>query len=213
MVNNQGTDKLLQMFASPKIIALVGSANSGKSNTAYWLLQQLRERYSFNLYSYGLRVNLVGEQKIHSVEELEVIKNSVVVLDEISSLFDLDDRQQKRQIEASLRLIWHNANVILLSSVPENWKKFLAAKADVIILKRVIIGDCINGSRVKKVITNYTGAERGSAVLNVPNDIAIVYDGTHYFPISVPLMTQFDTKAANASILQPKTSVKSSVIA
>lgn len=203
MVNNQGTDKLLELFKTPKIIGVVGNPNSGKSNLLYFLVSQLREKYAFNLYTYGLKFSL-NEQRIHSVEELEVVRNSIVLIDEVSTIFNIEDRAEKRQIEQSIRLIHHNNNVLVFSALPETYKKFISSKLDAIILKRATIGDAINGSRVKKVITNYRGDELGAAILNIPNDTALVYDGTHYFPVNIPLMREYDSKANNPVILQPK---------
>lgn len=193
---------LLELFQTPKLIGLVSDANAGKSNLLYWTIKSLQERYTFKLYSYGLRVYL-GEQKIFSVEELEIIRDSVIVIDEFASLFDVDDRKEKKQIERTLRLIYHNNNVVVFSGLPENYKKFIASKLNSIIYKKCALKDFINGSRVKAVAMNYEGQEQGAAVLNVPVDTAIVYDGTHYTHVKVPHMTEFDTKASNTNILQP----------
>ena len=196
-------DPILKLFASPKIIGLVGDPNQGKSNLLYWLISELRKTYEFNLYSYGLRCSL-GEQKIFSVEELEVIRNSIVIVDEFATLFNLDDRKEKRQIESSFRLIYHNQNVVLLCGLPDNYRKFIAAKLHAVIFKRCTISDFVNGSHVKNVALNYRGAELGSAVLNIPLDQCLVNDGDHWYNPTIPLMGQFDTKAGNPAILRQR---------
>lgn len=199
---NDNHEKMLSLFTTPKLIGVVGDANSGKSNMLYWIIKALRNNYNFNLYSYGLRVNIVGEQKIFSVEQLEVIHDSIIIIDEFASLFDMDDRKEKRQIEQTLRLIFHNNNVVLFCGVPENYKKFIASKLDAMIFKTCALGDMINGSRVKKVAFNYRGYELGAAVLNVDVSQAIVYDGTHYHKVNIPYISEGDTKAHNLSILK-----------
>lgn len=196
-------EKLLELFKSPKLIGVIADANNGKSNMLYWAIKTMQERYSFKLYSYGLRVSL-GEQKIYSVEELEVIHNSVIIVDEFANMFDIDDRKEKKQIEKTLRLIFHNNNVVLLCGLPENMKKFIASKFDAMIFKKCSLSDFINGSRVKKVALNYEGQEQGAAVLNLPIDTALVYDGTHYTHVHVPYLPETDTKRNNESILQKR---------
>lgn len=196
-------DRLLELFKTPKLIGLVGDANEAKSNLLYWTIKALKERYNFRLYSYGLRADL-QEQKIYSVEELEVIHDAIIIIDEFASLFDVDDRKEKRQIEQTLRLIFHNNNVVLFSGLPENYKKFIASKLDAILYKRCALKDAINGSRVKQVMYNYRGAELGAAMLNVEKNKVIMYDGTHYVNVEVPYMEDHDTKANNPNILQPK---------
>jgi len=194
---------LLDLFNSPKLIGVVADANQGKSNMLYFAIKALRSKYNFGLYTYGLRVTLADEQKIFSVEQLEVIHDSIIIIDEFASMFDIDDRKEKKQIEQTLRLIFHNNNVVLLCGLPENFKKFIASKLDAIIYKRCALGDFINGSRVKKVAFNYRGYELGAAVLNVGIDEAIVYDGTHYHKVNVPYVPDGDTKANNVSVLKP----------
>ncbi len=117
-------------------------------------------------------------------------------------MFDIDDRKEKKQIEQTLRLIFHNNNVVMLCGVPENYKKFIASKLDSVIYKRCALGDFINGSRIKKIAFNYRGYELGAAVLNVEKEKAIVYDGQFYHKVSVPLVPEGDTKKNNASILE-----------
>lgn len=196
-------EKLIDLFKTPKLIGLVGDANEAKSNLLYFAIKTMQAKYNFKLYSFGLRVNL-GEQKIYSVEELEVIHDSVIIIDEFASMFDIDDRKEKKQIEQTLRLIFHNNNVVLLSGLPENYKKFIASKLDAIIYKRCALKDAINGSRVKQVMYNYSGPEMGAAMLNIERDMALLYDGVHYTKVTVPFMTEFDTKANNPVLLQEK---------
>jgi GTPase SAR1 family protein len=198
---------ILDLFATPKIIGLVGAANSGKSLLAYAVIKSLQERYDFNLFSFGLKYD-AGQQPIYSVEELETIHNSVIVLDETATLFDFGDRKEARMIERSLRLIYHRANVLLIIALPENVKKFLAAKVDAVIFKSCPLADFINGSRVKKIALNYRGDELGSAVLDIDVDEALVYDGDHYKMVEVEYLANFDSKANNPAILQPKMFIK-----
>lgn len=201
---NDNHEKLLSLFESPKLIGMCGDADTGKSNLLYFVIKALRSHYNFNLYTYGLRVNVVGEQKIYSVEQLEVIHDSIIIIDEFASMFDVDERKEKKQIEQTLRLIFHKNNVLLLCGLPENFKKFIASKLDAVVYKKCSLGDFINGSRVKKIAFNYRGYELGAAVLNVEIGQAIVYDGTHYHKVNVPLVPEGDTKANNLSILQEK---------
>ena len=197
------TEQITNLFDRPKLIGLVADANQGKSNLLYFMVNVLQSKYKFNLHSYGLRVDL-GERKIYSVEQLETIHDSIIIIDEFASLFDIDDRKEKKQIEKTLRLIFHNNNVVILGGLPENYKKFIASKLDVIIYKRCALKDFINGSRVKQVAYNYSGDEMGAAVFTIGVDRAIIYNGTDYIKVDVPYMEKTDTKANNVSILQDK---------
>ena len=188
-----------ELLDKPKIISVVGDVNEGKSNLVYNLLKEI-QGYKFNLFTYGLRCVVDKEQKIYSIAEMESVKNSVIVCDEYFTLFDLEDRKARRQIENTLRLINHNNNILILIGLPENFKKFISNKLDVIIFKKCKLGDFINGSRVKEVCMDYKGSELGSAVLNLAVNEALIWTG-HYNKITVPYLKDYDTKKNNVEIV------------
>jgi len=194
---------LNKLFNEPKIIGVCSDVNEGKSMTLYYLIKFLKDNFNFKLFSYGLRSS-VGEQKIYSIEELEKIRDSVVVLDEFFTLLDLEDRKKRRDIESTLRLIHHNNNILILAGVPENFKKFISAKLSVVFLKRITLGDFINGSRIKNICVNYSGIEMGSSVLDIKINECLVFDGKHYSKIQIPYLKEYDTKLENVGICVPK---------
>ena len=198
--------KITKIFDKPKVIGVVADVNEGKSMFLYDLLEQMKG-YDYNLYTYGLRMDL-GEQKIHSVEELETIEDSIIIADEYFTLFDLEDRKKRKLIENSLRLINHNNNILLLCGLPENFKKFISAKLDVVFFKKCTLADFINGSRIKNFCMSYKGSELGSAVLNIKIDEVLCFDGLHYSKSKVTYYKNLDTKLGNVQILCKKDSKK-----
>jgi len=206
--------KITELFNEPKIIGLIGDVNEAKSNALYWIIEELNKIGSYNLYAYGLKNEIENAQKIYSVNELEQIKNSIIILDEVMNLWDLDNRMAKRQIENSLRLIFHNNNILIISAVPENIKKFISSKIKVIIYKKVTFEDFINGSSIKRNIINYHGPERGTSILNLEKDEAIIFNGQHYSKIKIPYLPKYDTKKHNPKIVNENVNnfVKKSVM-
>lgn len=193
-----------KLFNKPKVIGIAADVNQGKSMLLYHLLDQLQREYDFSVYAYGLRMNMKQVRNVYSVAEIESIRDSIIIVDELSSLFDLDNRKQKKIIENTLRLINHNNNVLILCGTPENFKKFLGAKVDIAIFKKCTISDFINGSRMKNLVLSYRGNERGSELLNMDIGEALLYDGEHYEKIKTPYLPQFDTKRDNVSILRKR---------
>ena len=193
---------MIELFDKPKVIGLIGNINEGKSNTLYYIIDELRKTKTFKLYTYGLRNEIPDTTKIFSIHELEQIKNSLIVIDELMTLWDLDNRLLKKAIENSIRLIHHNNNILILSAVPENIKKFISGKISVLIYKKVTFEDFINGSSVKRNVLNYMGFENGSTVLNLNIDEALIYDGLHYHKVNIPYLKQYDTKLNNEEIFK-----------
>jgi hypothetical protein len=199
---------LLKLFIKPKIIGVCADVNQGKSMFLYHLLETLSKNRTFKLYYYGLRVDFKNSIHVYSVQELEEIKNSFIIIDELSSLFDMDNRKVKRQIESSLRLINHNNNILVVCGTPENFKKFLSAKLDYIMYKKCSLADFINGSRVKNVLLSYCGNERGTEVLNLNINECLIFDGKHYETIYIPYYKKYDTKRNNEKIFKRIEKVK-----
>lgn len=195
--------KIKDLFEKPQIIGLVANAHEGKSNLLYHILDHLSKSFSYTVYTYGLKCEIKDVKQIHSVQELEQIRDSIIIIDEMFSLFDLDNRKVKAMIENTIRLVFHNNNVLLLCGLAENFKKFLSAKLNVVIFKKTGLADLINGSTVKNIVMAYKGVERGTAVLDLAIDEALIFDGKHYKKIPVPYMKQYDTKANNKAILTP----------
>ncbi len=199
-----------KLFNEPKVMCVVGDVNTGKSNLLYDIIKELRDNSRFTLITYGLRNKLPYAKEVYSVEELENVRNSVIVIDELFSLWDLENRKIRRQIENSLRLIHHNNNILLLCCVPENLKKFLSAKITTYIFKKCSLSDFINGSSAKNVLNSYKGEEMGSSILNVKSSDALVWDkgsfgkikGIHYY-------REYDTKLKNVKIFHERKEEKS----
>jgi len=200
-----------ELFDKPKIISVCADVNTGKSMLLYHILEQLSKENKFKLFTYGLRLEFGNSTQIYSVSEMEQITNSLIVVDELSSLFDLDNRKIKKQIENSLRLINHNNNILVICGTPENFKKFISAKVDIMFYKKTTFADFINGSRLKNLLMNYKGNERGAEVLNLLVNECILFDGSHYTKFNVPYYPQYDSKKDNQTILQPKQQHKKKV--
>mgnify|MGYP002641400401 CR=1 FL=1 len=197
-----------ELFNKPKIIGVVADVNQGKSMLLYHMLEELGKTTQFKLYTYGLRLKYSNSKQIFSVAEMEDIRDSLIIVDELSSLFDLDNRKIKKQIENSLRLINHNNNILVICGTPENFKKFISAKVDVVFYKKSTLSDFINGSRLKNILTNYKGNERGAEMLNLKIDETICFDGTHYYMENVPYYKKYDSKVNNQDIFKPKCTKK-----
>lgn len=197
-------NNVIQEFNAPKIIGIVSDPNEGKSNLAHYLIKELKENYTFKLYTYGFRTEISGTPQIFSIREVEEIRDSIIFIDEFYTLFDLEDRRKKMMVENTLRLLFHNNNILVLIGVGENFKKFVSGKLNTIFFKKVTFSDLINGSSMKRAIQDYKGYEKGSAVLNLKKNEVIVYNGKNYRKFLVPYLKEADSKVDNVSILTKK---------
>ncbi len=195
--------KIIDYFEKPKVIGIIADVNEGKTNLIYHLIKELKENYDFNLVTFALKYEIEGTQIINSLEELENTKDSLIFLDEFYTLFDLDDRKKKRQIEKTFRLIHHNNNILVLVGLPENFKKFISSKITTCFYKRVKIADFINGSSVKYNLISYEGKGMGNKILSLEIGEVLVFD-ENYKIFGVPYLKEYDSKLDNKEIFVQK---------
>lgn len=202
------------LFTDPSIrcIGIISDPNQGKSNTIYHMIKALQSQYNAKMYAYGLRVMFDGIQRINSVEELERITDSVIFIDEFPSLFRMSNKRQVEKFEESMRKIYHSNNIVIICGLAHNFNKFLSSLLNVIIFKQVTLSDFIQRSPAERVIAKFSSSfgspvQKGSEMLTMPVDVALVYDGSHYQEVDVPYVEEGDAKKHNRPILMPKDSI------
>lgn len=201
--------KITDFYNRPKTIAIVADVNFGKSTMIAYTMEQLRTSGEpFNLVSYGLPKEIeFGQRRIWSLPELESTRQSVIFIDEFANLIDLDDRKKKEMVEVTFRLINHptHNNIIVLSGLPVNYKKFISAKIETWMFGKCTIDDFINGSTGKKIIQNYSGADKGSSILAISQGEMMIYDSGNYYPnFKFSYNKKYDVKKDNPPIWVPK---------
>ena len=183
---------------------LMSRSDEGKTHTLCSLITEYKKQFNGNVTTFGLRdelLNLLNVKSFSSLIELEEIRNSIIIVDEVGSLFDLENRTKRHLIESTLRLVNHRGNKILLSGLPSDFKKFLCAKAKVFIFKTLMISDLINGSLAKEILMQYRGVGLGTYMLLFDKGTMLCYDGT-FWKESCSYNEKFDTKRNNENLFK-----------
>lgn len=185
---------------------LCGRSNEGKTMALINIITAYQDNYDGKIWVFGMKkelTNRLGVNTFESLLELEQISDSIIIIDEVGLLFDLDNRKKKKQVDTTLRMVNHNNNKILLSGLPTDFKKYICGKSKYFLYKTLKISDLINGSDIKEAIKQYEGTGKGSFLLHVPIDKMLCYDG-HYWYQDVKYNSTFDTKANNKDLFVPK---------
>ena len=183
---------------------LMSRSNEGKTHTLCALIEEYKRQFNGNVTTFGFRdelIDLLNVNSFSSLIELEEIRNSIIIVDEVGSLFDLENRTKRHLIESTLRLVNHRGNKILLSGLPSDFKKFLCAKAKVFLFKTLMISDLINGSLAKEILLQYRGPGLGTYTLLFDKGTMLCYDGT-FWKESCSYNEKFDTKKNNENLFQ-----------
>jgi len=185
---------------------LTARSSEGKTMALVNFILSLQDKYDTPIWCFGLKQELVSKLKIkpfQSLIELEKIRDSFIIIDEVGLLFELDNRKNKKQVDLTLRMVNHNNNKILLSGLPSDFKKYICAKAKYYLFKGLKISDLINGSEAKEVVNQYRNELKGTFMLNVPIDKMLCYDGNYWIE-HIDYLKQYDTKRDNSDLFQLK---------
>ena len=183
---------------------LMSRSDEGKTHTLCYLIEQYKKQFNGTVTTFGFRdelIDLLNVKSFSSLIELEEIRNSIIIVDEVGSLFDLENRTKRHLIESTLRLVNHRGNKILLSGLPSDFKKFLCAKAKVFLFKTLMISDLINGSLAKEILMQYRGPGLGTYTLLFDKGTMLCYDGT-FWKESCSYNEKFDTKKNNENLFK-----------
>ena len=108
-------------------------------------------------------------------------------------------------------------NRILICGHPHSFNKFLGSLLQIMIFKQITLSDLIQRSPTERVIASFSNdmasiAKKGSRVLAMPKNIALVYDAVtgHYSEIHVDYVKETDMKLLARPIMTPREKIKAS---
>jgi len=191
---------------SMRVIGIIADPNTGKSNTIYHMIGILKKKcVAVKMYSYGLRMPVEGVQDIHTIAELETIRDSVIFVDEFYDMMNMSNRKSAEKAERSLRTIYHSNNIMILCGLPHNFNKFVSGLLNAVIFKQCTLEDFIQRSTVQQLISSYSGGflvKKGQAVLAMAQEVALIHvGGKHFHEVEIPYIKSHDTKRFNKPIL------------
>ncbi len=196
----------VQRILKNNLSILMSKTNEAKTSFMCELIKEYKENFDGNVCAFGFKEELINKLNIKSFSsllELENISNSIIFVDEVKVLLELENRKKATQVDNILRLVEHKGNKIFLSGLPSDFKKFICAKTVCFCYKSLEITDLINGSRAKEILLQYRGREIGSFGLHLPKEEVICYDG-EFWKERFPYRTEWDTKLGNCDLFKEK---------
>lgn len=206
-------DSIADIFEDKSIrsIGVIADVHQGKTNTLNHIIKALQERYDAAFWASGLRSKLDGVEEMHSIQELESIYNSVVIVDEFPDLFDMENARQKREFEKSMRKIYHSNNILIICGLPRNFNLRLGAMLQAIIFKQCTLTDFVQRSPTDAAIKSFSSAfgsqiQKGANMLTMNKNLALYHEigSKHWWELDVPYYEEIDSKRFNPTILVPR---------
>jgi ABC-type cobalamin/Fe3+-siderophores transport system ATPase subunit len=190
----------IKQILQNKVVGIVGSKNSGKTTALIHFIdycQQFQAQKVAYFFHQEYKDTISGvDLFINDVEELLDVRNSFIFIDEFKTLFNLDDRHQRKTIEQIFAMLVHNNNVIVLCGLPDYYNHFMSKLINIWVLKTLKFSECVNGSDLKKYATRQSGDFNGGVGLNIPIEKVLV-KGQY---INIPYNKKSDKKVENIDL-------------
>lgn len=185
-----------KVLKAGKVLGIVGSVSSAKSNNMFNMIEYLLERNKkvacFLLHEeYKL---ILGDRVTYftTMAELEQIEGAYIFVDEMGELLDFTNRKAShiKSIMRTFAQIEHNTNVLILCGVPDYFKKFVGQFINDYIIHNSNFIEFINQSPTKNFVQGIKGGFVGATRINT--GISNCYfQGRLY---QVPYNEKFDKK-------------------
>lgn len=189
----------IKQILQHKVIGIVADEDEGKTNTMFYLMDEvLRNKKPVACYFYHSEYRKMFQhvQQISTLDELEQLRDTFIFIDEFKELFQLENRKFWHMVERVFNLLLHNNNVIVLCGVPNYYRKFIASKVKLWLIKGISFQSCVNGSALKEYVMALTGDYVGSTRLAIPKNKVLIEGVFH----DVPHLKRYDKKLNNLDL-------------
>jgi hypothetical protein len=191
-----------------RMIGLVGDPNKGKTNVINHIINIFQTRAKdTQIAVFGIARHIPNILHIHTIEELERLRNAVVFIDEWADLVDVGNRRQMREFERSIRTIFHpqKNNIVILCGMARNFNGKISGMLNCVIFKETTLIDIVQRSVLANIMSEYNNGFRVTKgkVLSMDDNVALVHIvGGHFDEVEIPYFEEGDTKLQNPPIVK-----------
>lgn len=177
VITKSSYKKLALSLDSTDSVAIIGDRNSGKTNLAFYLLNNYRGNKDIYLYGYPKTVK--GFKNISIWSDLLKIVDSIIFIDEIHRYIKLLDRRANQEFLELLSFLAHQGNTLVFTTQLSQFiTKGVEASIQTWLIKQIDIMSLKNGSKPKRIlkeVANHKITDKGMALK--PDEV-VAYDAT-----------------------------------
>lgn len=196
---------------SLRVIGVVGDKNQGKSGLLYNIIRILQKMApETQIVSFRLIMKIDGVLSLNTLLELSKIRNSFIIIDELKTIVDTDNRKETQTFLEILQTLYHANNTIIVCGLAHNFNGKISGELEAIIFKQTTLISVIKRSNLDYILRplrNEGGASKNEYVLTMPINGALIYHphmqkSWHY--IEIPYLKDCDTKKDNEPVIKWK---------
>ena len=162
-------------------IAIVGDRNSGKTNLAFYLMNNYKG--SRTKYLYGYPKNIKGYHNIRTWGDLLKISDSIIFIDEIQRYIPLYEKKANHEFMELLSFLSHQNNTLIFTTQLSQFiTKGVEASIQTWFIKQLDIMGLKNGCKIKRILQETASPQITKRGMNISVNQYIAHDET--MPIS-----------------------------
>jgi len=143
-----------------RTVGILGDRNQGKTNYMFWLADRYKGERKIIFYGYPNKKILkhLGYGSIHTLNELELLTDSIVLMDELQKHIKFYQKRTSDDFLELLSVIAHNNNTLVFSTP---MSQFITKALDVFIdgfiyVKISDMATLKNGSKGKRLLQEFS---------------------------------------------------------
>lgn len=196
-----------------RVIGLVGDKNQGKSGVLYNICDIVKRKApDTKIVGFRMQTSFPGMIMLNDMTELSLVRNSVILLDELKTFVDTDNRTEFNDFMSILQTLYHpyRNNTIVLSGLAHNFNGKLSGELDCVIFKQTTMISIIKRSMLDNILKGFRqqgGISKDKYMLSMKKDEALIYNPKmekRWHNINIAYLPQYDVKRDNQPVIKWK---------
>ena len=139
-----------------KTLGVLGDRHNGKTSVMFDLVKKYKGQREIILYGYP--VNMYGYKQIHTLQELELLTDKIVLMDELQKHIKFYQKRMNDEFLEILSTMSHNNNTLVFTTPMSQFiTKALDCFIDGFVYVRISdMGQLKNGSKAKRLLQEFS---------------------------------------------------------
>lgn len=198
---------------SLRVIGVIADKNQGKTNLLCNIIEiTMRLAPETNIVGFRLPVNIQGILYLNTLTELSKVQNSLIIIDELKTLVDLDNRTEVRVLMSILQTLYHpqRNNTVILCGLAHNFNGKISGELEAVIFKQTTLISVIQRTNIDYILRSLRSegkASKNEYTLVMPKETALIYHPRmkkEWHCIDIPYLEAYDVKRNNEPVIKWK---------
>lgn len=196
---------------SLRVIGVIADKNQGKTNLLVNIIEITRRLApETNIVGFRLPVNIPDVLYLNTLTELSKVQNSLIIIDELKTLVDLDNRTEVRILMSILQTLYHpqRNNTVILCGLAHNFNGKISGELEAVIFKQTTLISVIQRTNIDYILRSLRSegkASKNEYTLVMPKETALIYHPRmkkEWHCIDIPYLEEYDVKKDNEPVIK-----------